>query len=189
MHQFLEKWRKPISDSAIVASCEISEAVESCLEGILLMRHIESLNGVSNVSIEQIDLDILLKRQSHCADHIDAFGFTPVQLDVIVGELEHLDLRIILELHVGGQGEHARVYDGNELVENYGLVSYLSLRVLVVQLHEVLQQHLDHGLLCRTEDDVHYQQDYLLVCLLVQVLFQVSREDRHQRFQNLVRVL
>ena len=180
MNHLLEERSQSISNATIVAPGEVRQAVERCLEGILLIEHIESLDSIDYISIEEVHLDVLLKGERHGADHVDPLRLAPVNLDVVVGELEHLDLRVVLELHVGGQREHAGVDDGDELVEDDTLVPHLGLGVLVVELHQVLEEHLDHRLLHRPEDDVHDEQDDLLVRLLVQVLFEVAGEDRHQ---------
>ena len=188
VNHLLEEGSQSIRDATIVAPGEVREAVECRLESILLIEHIEPRDSVLHIAIEEVHLDVLLEGEGHRADHVDPLRLAAVNLDVVVGELEHLDLRVVLELHVGGEREHAGVDDGDELVEDDALVPHLGLGVLVVELHQVLEEHLDHRLLHGPKDDVHDEQDDLLVRLLVQVLLEVAGEDRHQRFQDLVGV-
>ena len=61
MNHLLEKRSQSIGNPAIIASGKISQAIECRLKGIFLVQHIEPLDSVAYVSIEEIHLDILLE--------------------------------------------------------------------------------------------------------------------------------
>lgn len=99
------------------------------------MEHVQALDCIAYVAIKQLYLDIFLEGEGDGADHVNPLRFAAMEFDVVVGELEYFDFGFILELDIGGEGEHAGVDDGDELVEHDALVPHLGLSVLVVQLH------------------------------------------------------